>query len=347
MKKQMIILLLLPMLIMPVKAAEISPPTVPDSAEEVFPEDPSSFTDGVREILKDASQYIRPAFADCLDVCLKTLAVVMMSAMFQGSQTSAQKSIALASSVAIGILLITPADNLIFLGADTITEITEYGKLLLPVMATAMAAQGAPSSSAALYAGTTCLNAVLSSLVKSVLIPLVYFYLIVAVASNAVEENLLKKIKDFIKWGLTWILKIMLYVFTGYMGITGVITGSVDAAAIKATKITISGVVPVVGGIISDASESILVSAGILKNAAGVYGIFALISILIGPFLKIGVQYIALKITLALCQMFSVKQCTGIVQDVTCAMGLILAMTGTVCLLQLISTVCFMRGVGI
>lgn len=347
MRKLIIIFLLLPLMVLPANAAELSPPTVPEGGKAVFPDDPSSFSDGLKEILQDASVYIRPALTDCLDSCMKVLAVVMMASIFQGSTSTAKKSIDLASTLSIAVLLLTPANNLIYLGAETITEITQYGKLLLPVMATAMAAQGAPSSSAALYAGTACVNAILSSIVSAVLIPMVYIYLVLGAASNAIEENLLKKSKDLAKWSLTWMLKILLYVFTGYMGITGVITGSIDAAAVKATKIAISGVVPVVGGIISDASEAMLVSAGVLKNSAGVYGILALISILVGPFIKIGVQYLALKITGTLCNIFAVPQCTSIIQDFTAAMGLLLAMTGTVCLLQLISTVCFMRGVGI
>lgn len=347
MRKLIILFLILPLMVLPVNAEELLPPTVPEGGEAVFPEDPSSFSDGLKEIFQDASLYIRPSIADCMDTCMKIIAVVMMTSIFQGSTSATKKSIAVASTLSIAVLLLMPANNLIYLGVETISEITQYGKLLLPVMATAMAAQGAPSSSAALYAGTACVNAILSSILSAVLIPMIYIYLVLGTASNAIEENLLKKTKDFVKWCLTWTLKILLYVFTGYMGITGVITGSVDAAAIKATKIAVSGVVPVVGGIISDASEAMLVSAGMLKNSAGVYGILALISILIGPFIKIGVQYLTLKITGALCNAFSVPQCTSIIQDFTTAMGLVLAMTGTVCLLQLISTVCFMRGVGI
>ncbi len=347
MRKFVIIIILLPLMVLTANAAQLSPPTVPEGGDAVFPEDPSSFSDGLREIFQDASLYIRPAIVDCLDSCMKIIAVVLMSSIFQGSNSATKKSVGLATTLSITVLLLTPSNNLIYLGAETITEITQYGKLLLPVMATAMAVQGAPSSSAALYAGTACVNAILSSIVSALLIPMVYIYLVLGAASNAIEDNLLKKTKDLVKWSLTWLLKILLYVFTGYMGITGVITGSVDAAAIKATKIAVSSVVPVVGGIISDASEAMLVSAGVLKNSAGVYGILALVSILIGPFIKIGIQYIALKITGALCSTFAAPQATSIIQDFTTAMGLVLAMTGTVCLLQLISTVCFMRGVGI
>ena len=153
----------------------------------------------------------------------------------------------------------------------------------------------------------------------------------------------MKNLRSFVKWLMTWSLKIVLYVFTGYMGVTGVVSGTADAAAVKATKLTISGVVPVVGGIIADASEAILVSAGVMKSAAGIYGILATVAIFAGPFLKIGVQYMLLKITAAVCGVFGCKRSVEMIRDFSGVMGFLLAMVGTVCLLLLISTVCFMK----
>jgi len=144
---------------------------------------------------------------------------------------------------------------------------------------------------------------------------------------------------------MTWSLKIVLYVFSAYMSITGVVSGSVDAASMKATKIAISGAVPVVGGILSDASEAVLVGAGVMKSAAGVYGLLAILAVWIGPFVQIGCQYLLLKATAAVCGVIGTKETTGLISDFTGAMGLLLAMTGTVCLLLLISTVCFMKGI--
>ena len=121
---------------------------------------------------------------------------------------------------------------------------------------------------------------------------------------------------------------------------------SADAAALKATKLVISGFVPVIGSIISDASETILVSAGVMKNAAGIYGLLAILAICVGPFLRIGIHYLLLKLTAAICGVFGSKQIGGVIKDFSGAMGYVLAMTGTVCLLLLISVVCFMKGVG-
>ena len=85
--------------------------------------------------------------------------------------------------------------------------------------------------------------------------------------------------------------------------------------------------------------------AGTVKNAAGIYGFFAIIAIWIGPFLQIGVHYLLLKATGAVCSAFGGKAHTELIQDFSSALGLLLAMTGTVCLMLLISLVCYLKGV--
>ena len=176
--------------------------------------------------------------------------------------------------------------------------------------------------------------------------PLIYLYLAFGIGNAALGTEILKRFQDTIKSIMTWSLKTILYIFTAYISITGVISGTTDAAALKAAKLTISSVVPVVGGILSDASETILVSAGMVKNAAGIYGLFAILAIWIGPFLRIGCHYLMLKGMGALCGIFSGKNTSGLIESFSVAMGHLLAMTGSVCLMLLVSTICFMKGVG-
>lgn len=243
-------------------------------------------------------------------------------------------------------ILLTSANSMIHLGAETVTSLSEYGKLLLPVMTAALAAQGGTTASAALYVGTTAFDMLLSSFISKLLVPMVYLYLALAAANSAIGEDVLKKMRDFIKWLVSWLLKTLLTVYTTYMSISGVVSGTTDAAALKTAKVTISSVVPVVGGILSDASEAVLVSAGLMKNAAGIYGILAVLALFLSPFLRIGVHYLILKLTAALCGLFGTKRMTDMIEDFSTAMGLLLAMTGSACLLLLISTICFMKGVG-
>jgi stage III sporulation protein AE len=253
----------------------------------------------------------------------------------------------LTGAIALAFLFLEPVSTLIQLGADTVQQISDYSKLLLPVMTTALAAQGGTTTSAALYTGTAFFNALLTTVIANVIVPTIYLYLALCIAHSALGQELLKKIRDNIKWAMTWLMKWILYIFTGYLSITGVVSGSVDSSVLKAAKISISGAVPVVGGILSDATETILVSAGLMKNAAGVYGIFAVISICIGPFVKIGMQYLLLKLTAAITDTLDYKSVSALVQDFSTGMGFVVAMTGTVCVLLLVSIVCFMKGLGI
>lgn len=340
------ILLICSMLVIPVSAVEFKAPEVPDSGSAYMPEEPHSFGEGLLEILKNAVGFLMPDLAEAGRTCLKIFAAVLMMSLLRSFDGGAKRTVDLVGTIALGTIMLVSSGSLLNLAARTVTDVSDYGKLLLPVMTAAMAAQGGFASSAALYTGTAFFSAILSTAISSVLIPLVYVYLALSIGNHALGEDLLKKLQDFAKWLITWFLKTILYVFTGYMGITGAITGGTDAATLKATKLTISGMVPVVGGILSDASESVLVGAGLMKNAAGVYGLLAILSICVGPFLKIGVQYLLLKVTAAICSVFDVKNSAKLVQDFSGTMGLLLGMTGSVCLLMLISTICFLKEVG-
>lgn len=333
-------------LALPASAAEITAPQVPQSGEDLMPDRAESFGEGLWEIVKDAVGALRPDLAEASGICLSIIAVVLLISILQNFPGAGAKTTDFVGAVGISAILLQSTNSLVNLGTQTISDLSAYGKLLLPVMTSAMAAQGGVTGSAALYAGTAIFDTVLCSLINGLLIPMIYIFLALAAANSALGEDVLKKLSDFVKWLTVWCLKIILYVFTGYIAITGVVSGTTDAATLKAAKLTISGVVPVVGGILADASEAVLVSAGVVKNTAGIYGIFAILAVFISPFLRIGVHYMLLKITGAVCGVFGSKRCTELIGDFSAAMGLLLAMTGSVCLLLLISTVCFLRGVG-
>ena len=328
----------------PVYAETLEAPAAPEEAADLMPVEQNSFGEDLWCVVRNAVKILEPEIAQCAGICLSVTAAVMLVSVLGSFPGSAKSVTELAGAVAVACLLLNSTNALVRSAVDTVQALSDYGKLLLPVMTTAMAAQGGFTGSAALYTGTAVFDAALGSLISWMLVPIIYIFLVLAVANAALEEELLGKLKQFLKWLASWGLKIVLYVFTGYMAITGVISGTADQTALKAAKLTISGMVPVVGGILSDASETILISAGTVKNAVGVYGLTALIAIAIGPFLRIGIQYLMLKTTASVCATFGSKRITGLISDVSATMGLLLAMTGTMCLLLVISMVCFMKG---
>ena len=333
------------LLITPASALDITAPTVPEEAADFMPQDGIDFPQGLWELAQQALTAIVPHLKEAGLICGKILVIILLISILDHFSETVVRVSRLAGSAAIAFLLLGSTDTLIQLGSETVEELSQYGKLLLPVMTGALAAQGGLTSSGAMYMGTAIFDTALSSAIANLLVPGIYLFLVMSIANAALKEDILGRFQSTVKWLITWCLKIILYVFTGYMGITNVISGTTDAAALKAAKLTISGAVPVVGSILSDASESVLVSAALVKNAAGAYGILAILALCMGPFLKIGAHYLMLKLTYAVSGTIGSKELTGLIGGFSTAMGLLLAMTGSVCLFLLISTVCFMKGI--
>lgn len=346
MKHLPIVLILFAVLIVPVKAVSVEAPKVPSSGEAYMPETVSSFGESLKSMAETVISQLRSDFGSAIQTGLSLLAAAMLLSTVSVWNGKGNLPIKLVGALAGGTLLLGSSQNMIWLASETIQDLTDYGKLLFPVLTTAMAAQGGVTASTSLYAGTMVLDILLSHFLSGLLLPAVRIFLALAMAAAVTGEKLLKRMGDFIKNSVSWSLKVLLTAFTSYMSITGVVSGTTDAAALKATKVTISSVVPVVGSILSDASEAVLVSTGVLRNAAGVYGLLAIFAVVLAPFGKIGLQYLVLKASASLCALFDAGGLQEMVEDVSTAMGLLLAMTGTVSLLLLISTVCFLKEVG-
>lgn len=346
MRQVFIILLIIFTIVSPASALEFEAPEAPDPAQQYLDDDAQTFAEGIWFVIRSAIRQLQPDLAEAGKTCLSLLAVMLLVSIMRSYSGVSKQIVDLVSALCVATALLHAANSMIMLGTQTVTQISDYNKLLLPVMTASLAAQGGTTSSAALYTGTAFFNALLSSGIANLIVPMIYIHMIMCIGYRAIGEEMLKNLRDLTKWLITWSLKIILYVFTGYLSITGVVSGTTDAAALKATKLTLSGIVPVVGNIVSDASETILVGAGVLKNAVGVYGLLVIAALWIGPFIQIGTQYLLLKLLSAVSTAFGSKEAGGLIKDFSSIMGILVAMTGTVCLLVLVSVVCYLRGVG-
>lgn len=350
-RKLCILILLLSVLVFPVGASETAlqeiEDGIPPQAQTYMPDTESGFLSGLMEVAQKALLAVVPGLKDSAAICAGVLAATILCTLFCAGDTGRRTSTAnLLGVAAIGTLLVGKTNVLITQGLETIQSISDYGKLLLPVMSASLVASGGTTKASALYLGTALFDSVLCSLISKLLAPMLYLFLALALGAAAIGSDTLGRMRDFFKNVITWGLKCILSIFTTYMAITGVVSGSADATAVKLTKMTISGLVPVVGGIISDATETVLVGAAAVRSTAGVIGLLAVLSITAGPFLTLAVQNLLLKLTAALCSVVGGGEHSAVTEGFAQAMGLILAMVGAGCLLQMISIVCFMKGVG-
>lgn len=344
MRRFLVLLILIVLYAVPICAMEIAPPEVPEEGELYMPEETESFAEGLWYIVSNALQDAIPQLGNTVSVCIRLTFVVILGVILTSFTGTVNHVIRIGCGVLVGTTLLSPVNDLMNIGIQAICVITEYGKLLIPVLTATLAAQGGVTSSAALAALITFFSTVLATVITKLCIPMLYIYFCLSICNHIVGNELLKNIHKFLKWLIVWSMKIVLYVFTGIISITGVITGAADASSVKAVKLSLSGMIPVVGGIISEASETILVSAGLVKNAVSIYGLLAIAAVVVGPFLTIGVQYLLLKITGALCSAMAPEDSSKMILDFSGGVGMLLGMTGTISLLFFVGITCFMKG---
>ncbi|MBQ3355783.1 MAG: stage III sporulation protein AE [Oscillospiraceae bacterium] len=355
MKRVLLLLCMLLFLALPVCAAEeigvdtdILEQALPEEAYELMPEitldDMPDFWSGTKNLLLRALAKTNGSLQSGLRLCAILIGLLTLCAV--ADMSSVNKfggAVSAAGALGICAAFVGEFNAMVTMSQNTIQTLSDYSACLLPVLATAAAMSGGMTAAAALHTGTLLFSELLLQLISKLLIPGVFFFLAVATAEAALSSDALKELREFIGWLISKSLRIMLYVFLAFLSLTGVIGGAADAIAVKTTKAAMSGMVPVVGGMISDASETILASASIIKNSIGVFGMIAVLAICILPFLKIGVQYLLLKVTAAISGTVGLKPHVTLLKNFSAAMGYLLAMCGTCSLLLLISGVCFLK----
>ena len=302
-----------------------------------------SLDEGLQTILNTGSGQISGVVRKAVRSGVLLLTVVLLCGLAEGlyggmgvSQTT--DVVAIVGALAITAVAVADANSLIGMGREALEQMETFSKILLPTIAAAAAA-GSPSGAVARQLATMLFSDILITLINRLLLPLVYTYIAACVAYAAVGNEGLKRIAGTLKWVVTSILTVVLLVFVGYLTVSGVIAGSTDAVTVKAAKFTMSSLVPVVGGILSDAAETVLAGAGILKNAVGVFGMLAVLCMCVAPFLQLGIHYLTYKVTSALSATVSSGRVAGLIDQIGGAFGLVLGMTGASALLLLISMV--------
>ena len=269
------------------------------------------------------------------------LAVVLFCSLAEGmgAGEGAVSGVALVGALAVTAIAAADANSLIGMGRQAMEHMDSFSKLLLPAVTAAASAAGSPGGAVARQLATMLFSDLLITLINRVLLPLVYTYIAACVAWAAVGNEGLRRMAATLKWAVTTVLTGTLILFVTYLTVSGVIAGTTDALTVKAAKFTMSSMVPVVGGILSDAAETVLAGAGVLKNTVGVFGMLVVIGICLVPFLQLGFHYLTYKVASALSAALSGSRVAALIDQIGGAFGLILGMTGACALLLLISMI--------
>lgn len=236
--------------------------------------------------------------------------------------------ISMAACVAVSAMLAGSMDGIVSSATSALNQLSDYSKAAMPAVFAASAACGAVVSSPAKYAAVCLALDVLMSVSQRLVIPLIYGYLAIVITCSISPNSILRTAAKTVKWLAATLMTGLTIAFSAYIGITGLITGSTDATAVKTAKTVISSSLPVVGGILSDAAGVVLSAASIIKNSAGAFCLVAVCALCIGPFALLSVKTFLYKISAAVADMIPGGRLSQLLNDIGTAMSLLLGLVG-------------------
>lgn len=230
----------------------------------------------------------------------KILAITFISAIItnlQGTfENSSVSQIAnYVTYMVLAILIIGSFYQLMEVVKVTVGHMVSFMEIIMPILLTFLVIAGGPNTKVLFHPMIIGAVNVIGFLVVNIIIPLIYFSFIVSILANFSDRAELRKISELGRQIITFIITAAFTIFIGIITIYGLST-KMDGISIRTAKFAVDNFVPIVGGFLSDAVETVIGSSAILKNGIGIIGLIILIVITILPVIKISILLLIYKV---------------------------------------------------
>jgi len=251
-------------------------------------------TEGMKKFtLSDLFLYFKRQFFHVISPAVKSLAlilaVIFLSALFTFENNRVLHAVVIAAA---SIAVISPILTFFNSTAYAIGVCTDFTTAMVPVFASFMLTSGLPVSSGALSGCILLLSRGISVIASSLLLPIACGGLSLSTVGAFVPDLKTESIASSIRKFVIWAVGAVLVIYLTYLGIQSGITSSLDGLAQKTAKLTVSSSIPIVGSIISDASDTVFGAAQLIKSGLGGFSFIAIALIFIKPIL-LGISWMA------------------------------------------------------
>lgn len=206
------------------------------------------------------------------------------SSVFNGSQIS--ETGFFVTYLLLFTLLTAGLGQSISVAADTVEQILQFMKVLMPSYFLVVAFAGGSVSAAAMYEFTLLMITVGQWLLGAALIPATRIYLLLVLASNIVKEEFFSRLTELLEQIIGWGMKTLLGVVLGFHLIQGLILPYVDSLKNGSVQKLI-GMIPGVGQGAAAVTQMLLGSGVLIKNTMGMAAVVILVILIAVPVLKL------------------------------------------------------------
>ncbi|GAB7386823.1 stage III sporulation protein AE [Bacillaceae bacterium] len=224
---------------------------------------------------------------------LGTIIIITVFAMIlETMQTAFEKNTVSTVAYAIAylvviILAVNSFSIAISYAKDAISEMVHFMLALIPLVLALLASTGNVTSVAIFHPLIVFMVNVSGTFIYAVVFPLLFFSAVLSIVSTFSERYKVTQLANLLRNISIGLLGIFLTVFLGVVSVQGATSAITDGVTIRTAKYVTGNFVPVVGGMISDAADTVVGASLLVKNAVGLVGVSILLLICAFPAVKI------------------------------------------------------------
>lgn len=196
------------------------------------------------------------------------------------------------------------------IASGMVADIVLFIKMFIPTYFMAVGAAQGPASAIVYYQFMLLLAYGVEKLLSSVLLPMIYSYVLLALMNGVWAEERLTLLLECMKKGIGLGLKVALGAVTSLSVFQSMITPVLDSLQGTAVKKAIS-VIPGIGNLAEGVTEMVVGSAVLIKNSIGLLLLLLLLAVCLVPLAKLFLIACVMKGSAALAGIVSDRRITG------------------------------------
>ncbi|MEE0930335.1 MAG: stage III sporulation protein AE [Acutalibacteraceae bacterium] len=265
-----------------------------------------------------------------LNCVVKIMGVIMLVALIDSVKSTIASSslISVLNSVAVlavSIILIRPISQTIYYSATVIKISSDFMLIFVPIMVAIMLAMGQSVQGASNYTMVMGAGTVVSQISENILVPLLNIFMGMSVVSGISQKVNLNGFCELVNKVVKWVLTFTMSVFTAILTMQSFISSSADSAGTKATRFAINSFVPLVGGALSEAYQTVRGCMGMLKSGVGVFAILATGTVYLPSIISCVLWLVSINIAIALADVFNMGQIIKLLRSVAIVINVLIA----------------------
>lgn len=290
-----------------------------------------------QEVLKGLWRLFTTQSSGPLAACGVVIGTVILCALMdglrQGNESAASSVFSLVGAVASYTAVLVPLIACVHRVCDAVESAGVFMASFVPVYAGIMVAGGQAVTAASYQTILLFAAELMTLLVTRVVVPCLMVSMAFSLTGSVTPTLKLQAAGGMFNKASVWLLSLTATLFTGLLSLQGLVGSAADSLSGRAIRFSLASFVPVVGGALSEAFNTVKGCLSLLRTTVGGIGILVTAIIVLPPLLECILWNLCLSLCGMAADMFGLPSLGGLLRA---AQGTVKTLTGVLAICSLL-----------